>query len=322
MNTITERATSRAGFRHRALLYGGRQEFLDGTIPFIESGLNDEQPILVVVGEAKIALLREALGDEADMVQFADMAQVGHNPARIIPAWRDFVDRHSSSKRGARGIGESLWAGRSADEVAECQRHESLLNLAFAGEHGFDLLCPYDTGALAPGIIDELQRSHPSIVHGARERRSDAYPGLEVLGAPCDAPLPDPPADAEQLRVDMRTLAALRAFVRRRAIEAGIDGATIENLVVGVDELACNSIRHGGGEGMVRVWRRSDTLVCEVRDRGRMDVPLAGRERPDPSQPYGRGLWIANQLCDLVQHRSSAAGTVARLHMRCPPAVR
>ena len=30
----------------------------------------------------------------------------------------------------------------------------------------------------------------------------------------------------------------------------------------------------------------------------------------------GRGVWLANQLCDLVQIRSGAAGTVVRLHAR------
>ena len=29
-----------------------------------------------------------------------------------------------------------------------------------------------------------------------------------------------------------------------------------------------------------------------------------------------KGLWLVNQLCDLVQARTSHAGTVARLHMR------
>ena len=28
-----------------------------------------------------------------------------------------------------------------------------------------------------------------------------------------------------------------------------------------------------------------------------------------------RGLWLANQLCDLVQIRTLPAGTVVRLHM-------
>ena len=33
-------------------------------------------------------------------------------------------------------------------------------------------------------------------------------------------------------------------------------------------------------------------------------------------QPGGYGLWLANQLCDLVQIRSLPAGTAVRLHMR------
>ena len=54
-----------------------------------------------------------ALGDAARGVQFADMHQIGRNPARNIPAWRDFVDRNVAAGRGVRGIGEPIWAGRS-----------------------------------------------------------------------------------------------------------------------------------------------------------------------------------------------------------------
>ena len=56
-------------------------------------------------------------------------------------------------------------------------------------------------------------------------------------------------------------------------------------------------------------------MLCEISDRGRFDEPLAGRVRPAPDQPDGRGLWLVNQLCDLVQIRSSPAGNVVRLHM-------
>ena len=58
------------------------------------------------------------------------MAVLGHNPARIIPAWRDFADAHAGP---IRGIGEPIWPGRGADELVECQLHESLLNVAFDG---------------------------------------------------------------------------------------------------------------------------------------------------------------------------------------------
>jgi hypothetical protein len=52
-----------------------------------------------------------------------------------------------------------------------------------------------------------------------------------------------------------------------------------------------------------------------VRDRGRIDDPLVGRIRPGPEQHRGRGLWLVNQLCDLVQLRTSGNGTIVRMHM-------
>jgi hypothetical protein len=46
-----------------------------------------------------------------------------------------------------------------------------------------------------------------------------------------------------------------------------------------------------------------------------IDDPLAGRERPAGLHDGGRGLWMVNHLCDLVQVRSSPAGTVVRLRL-------
>ena len=96
------------GFRHEAFLYAGRDEFLDGTAAFIRDGLAAGEPTLVVVSAEKIALLRAELGADAEQVQFADMAEVGRNPARIIPAWRDFVGERSDPGRPLRGIGEPI----------------------------------------------------------------------------------------------------------------------------------------------------------------------------------------------------------------------
>jgi hypothetical protein len=68
------------------------------------------------------------------------------------------------------------------------------------------------------------------------------------------------------------------------------------------------------GRGTLRLWRTSEALVCEVADGGVVADPLAGRLAPGTDEPDGRGLWMVNQLCDLVQLRSSAAGTVVRVH--------
>ena len=119
------------GFRHEAFLYAGRDEFVHGTAAFIRDGLGAGEPTLVVVGAEKIALLRAELGSDAGEVQFADMADLGGNPARIIPAWSDFVRERSDPSRPLRGIGEPIDRDRGPAELAECQRHEMLLNLAF-----------------------------------------------------------------------------------------------------------------------------------------------------------------------------------------------
>jgi hypothetical protein len=41
---------------------------------------------------------------------------------------------------------------------------------------------------------------------------------------------------------------------------------------------------------------------------------LAGRHQPGDEAAKGRGLWMVNQLCDLVQLRSGRQGTQVRIH--------
>ena len=67
---------------------------------------------------------------------------------------------------------------------------------------------------------------------------------------------------------------------------------------------------------MLRIWTEGGSLVCEVADDGVITDPLVGRREPPLDRAGGRGLWLANQLCHLVQIRSGAAGTTVRLHAR------
>ena len=302
-------------FRHAALLYAGDDEFLEGTVPFVRDGLEEEQPVLVMVPGPKVELLRDALGVDAREVSFADMTEVGANPGHIIPEWRQFAtDRHVPGGQ-LRGIGEPIWSDRTPAELVECQRHEALLNVAFAGGPAMSLLCPYDTDALEPAVIEEARRSHPLIDEGGHEHHSPHYCGLREAAAPFDEPLPDAPASAIALAFDSSNLDALRMFVTRRAEAAGLPCERGNDLAVAVNELAANSVRHGGGGGIMREWRDGASIVCEVIDNGRIDQPLAGREIPPPGTVGGYGLWLVNQLCDLMQMRTFDGGSVVRIHM-------
>ena len=303
-------------FRHEALLHGGDDGFLDGAFPFVQEGLEAGEPILVAVGPAKIAQMRDALGADADEVHFADMRELGRNPGRITPAWHEFLGEHAGEAGGVRGIGEPVWAGRGPAELSECQLHESLLNLAFADTQGFRLLCPYDVDALDAHVVHEACCSHPVVLEAAGGRASLDFRSEVELLAPFDAPLAPPDGPAQTLGFEHDGLSDVRALVAHGAADAGLAGERTSDIVLAVSEIAANSLRHGGGRGVLRVWLQDGSLVCEVRDRGHIRDPLAGRHQPKPGQPGGWGLWLAHRVCDLVQVRSNPTGTVVRLRMR------
>src|SRR4051812_46389664 len=138
----------RDSFSHEAFFYAGDDEFVDGVGQFIREGAAAGEPTLVVVDARKIGALREALNGEAAGVHFADMAEVGGNPGRLIDAWHEFVDEHGGTDDRLRGVGEPINAQRAGAELVECHHHEALVNVAFAETPDFRLLCPYDTDAL------------------------------------------------------------------------------------------------------------------------------------------------------------------------------
>jgi anti-sigma regulatory factor (Ser/Thr protein kinase) len=302
-------------FTHEALFYDGPDDFVAGTTPFIREGLDAGEPVLVVVGAAKVGALRDELGRDAARVTFGDMGQIGLNPARIIPAWLQFVADRLRPGGSVRGIGEPIWAERSAAELVECQRHESLLNLAFDDGPAWRLMCPYDMDALPPEVLAEAARSHPFVQTRGRVHHSDVYRGLSAIAAPFADRLPDPPDDAHDVRFSAGTIGALRALIGHLATDAGFDDCRRDDLVLAVNELATNSVRYGGGEGRLLLWEEGQELVCEISDRGSIDDPMIGRIPPPVTTDGGRGLWLANQVCDLVQVRSPSTGSVVRLRL-------
>ena len=298
----------RPAFHHEAVFYASEREYLAGTIPEIEGALAADGTVLVAVDEAKTRLLRSALGGRADRVRFTDMERLGRNPACIIPAWREFV---STGAGPLLGIGEPVWPGRSADELIECRRHEALLNLAFDGGGEWRLLCPYDATALDDAVLSDARHNHPHVCELGVSGPSADYVEPQSMLA-WDEPTPAP-ADAAELAFTRADLALVRAVTAAHA--SGLAPDRRDDLVLAVNELAANSMRHGGGRGVLRTWRDAGSLVCEVADGGRIADPLAGRELPPARITGGRGLWMVNHLCDLVEVRTTPDGNTVRLRM-------
>jgi len=278
-------------------------------------GLGAGQPVMVAVIAARIELLRAAMGSDADQVRFVDMAVLGRNPAQIITTWREFVAEHGAKGQPVRGIGEPLWPGRRPAEVIECQLHEALLNVAVGPDTPLWLMCPYDLQALAPDIIAEAARSHPVLHDDQNRRSSTVYGGPGYAARIFEADLPPAPAAAWRRNFGSEDLAALRWDVTNHSRGAGLSAGRSADLALAVHEVAANSLRHGSGNRVLHIWIEHHCLVCEVSDRGRITDLMIGRTTPTWDDEKGRGLWMANQLCDLVQVRSGPARTAVRIHI-------
>jgi anti-sigma regulatory factor (Ser/Thr protein kinase) len=310
--TTTGRLVANA-FHHEALLYRDRAECVAVSLPFIEHGLARDEPVLVAVPGAGLDLLRAQVGEAGGRVTYVDLAEAGRNPGRIIPyVLHAFLARHRPG--AARIVAEPVWPGRSGAEYPACVQHEALVNLAFAGEPAA-IACLYDVARLPADRVADAHRTHPVLVDPAGRSASRAYMEPSALVAAFNQPLGPVPAGAEALTFGAGELAALRVLTGEHARRAGVDDRRAEHLELAVNEIATNSLTHGRGPGVLRLWSEGGSLVAEISGGGRLRDPLVGRIPVPPRQPNGRGLLMVNRLCDLVRTHTSAQGTTTRLYM-------
>jgi anti-sigma regulatory factor (Ser/Thr protein kinase) len=295
---------------HLALFYSDQEEYLEGVLRFAAPAIKAGEPVAVAVPGRKAGLLDARLREAGADPEIFDMVQLGRNPARIIPAVETMLARNPGRK--LHYVGEPIWAERSPEEIREATRHEALINLAWPGA-AIHVLCPYDTVALPDAVLEDAQRTHPQVIMTGQTRPSPLYRGATVP-AESDGPLSAPPPHAAVLPFGIQDLGSVRALVGARATMVGLARERVSDLVLAVNELATNAIRHADGRGILRAWRGPSSLVCQIEDSGHITDPLAGRRVPLPEVAGGLGLWTVNQLCDLVEVRSSQAGTTVRVH--------
>ncbi len=310
--SATATANAVEAFTHPALFYQGPWEYLSETIPFIRAGLAADEPVAVAVPRSRLELLREALGDLVERVRLVDMSEAGRNPGRIIAeVLRAAVDAHPDKR--VRVIGEPIWPGRSDLEYPACVQHEALINMAFSGRSA-TILCPYDVASLDPVVIADAAATHPTLIQSGTSWPSPGYAPEQIMTEHNRA-LPEP-ADATVFPFDAAQLRRARRCAAEHAERIGLAAERVDDVLLAVGEMAANSLRHGGGAGVLRLWTDPGHVVCEVADSGVIDDPLVGRRPAAPGQLSGRGLLMVNHLADLVRMHTTTEGTVVRAYFR------
>ena len=294
------------------MLYTEPEEYAESVLSFLEAGLAVGEAALVFAPQPNVDLLRHRYNGPPGQVAFLDAVDVARNPARILPAARRFSETHAG--RPIRLVGEPGWPGRSTAEMREVMRHEALFNVLFA-DIAATVLCPYDVAGLDASVVTAARQAHPHVMEGGTCSPSASYVDCAVMLALSDQ-LPPAPGDAWTLGFHHEDLAVLRQLSRVCAARFGVRSDRLADLVLAVNEAASNTLAHTEGSGTLRIWQDGDAVVCEVTDAGHMiTADLAGRLQPPTEAKRGRGLWMINQLCDLVELRSNEAGTIVRMHV-------
>ena len=280
-------------------------------MPFIRDGLEAREPVMVAVGALHTKWLRDALDGQAD-VDFVDMEELGRNPAQIIPAWQQFLNTGSGRFRPVRGVGEPIWPGRRPEELVECQLHEAMLNISIDPDTPFWLICPYDAVTLSPAVVEEAHRSHPVIIDAGSYYGSAHYTGSAHVDEMFAAELSELVGQPIATVFTADNVSRLYTYIKLELYVAGLPARAAGDIAATAQQLALNSLQRGAAEVTVQMWSQPHALICEVVDDTVIDDLLLGRRVP--AEDEHDGLWHANQLCDLVQMRSSSAGTTVRLH--------
>ena len=342
-------------FRHQVCVYGSDEEFLAMALPFVEEGFRRGEPVLAATTSANLELLSEALGDRADRLDFAETAYFGRRPPQRVAAferyWRHTAANGQSAANGqnaadgaaggaaprhVRIIAEPVWAGRSRAEAAAWKQMESQLN-ALLTDTNIWMICPYDSRIAGPDVLADALRTHPHRIDGTRTTASDDY--LEPVHfraqSPAAAPLEPPPARAARLSWSSPApgSAHLRGFVADHALHLGLERERAELLVLAVAEVA-RLLAHAAAEaedpdpvapsadGSVAIWSKARTVSVELTQPGprpadsALDDPTLGYRLPRPDGPQpGEGLWLARQICESVEVRTSETGCTVRMEL-------
>ncbi|WP_328498196.1 sensor histidine kinase [Streptomyces sp. NBC_00414] len=321
---------TRTGFVHQALCYGSDEDFVDGALTFTLDGLEADDTVLAALAPRNIGLLGQALGHRCEEVEFVDAEDWYGCPSRTLGRYDAYCAEHDTDAAGrpsrVRIIGEPIWPGRGEFETREWMRYESLLNVAFA-DTGHWILCPYDARALSAEVVCSASRTHPELALGARETAASAcYADPADFYAECDAARPRGlPAGRDDIPFGRDRSAHVRHALRSYARDLGVPEQRMHDMVAAVHEVVVNSVRHGGGRGILRLRDDVEYVICEVSDVGARPPnpapPFPGHLPPDRRAVNGHGMWVVRQLSDLLTETLDPAGSIVRLYFKKSVAV-
>jgi anti-sigma regulatory factor (Ser/Thr protein kinase) len=299
-------------FRHGLVLHDGPADALALLLP-LASAVRERGGILALgVSDEVAGGLRERLGTDG-ITSLTPLTRAARESAQTVAAWRARELRALSS--GEREI--LVLAEHDPDldgpDGTYWTEYEAALNISLGGLP-VTQVCAYPQLPLHRVVADAAVANHAYLLHGAELVGNPDHrePSEVFTSMPVSAPYLLGPPDVF-LRYNTFELSRVRRAVEDAVRDSRLDAERAEDMVLAVNEIATNAVEHGSAQAELFVWASDDELVCELHDEGDLALPLIGLAPPHPSQPRGRGTWIARQLCDALHVWHDDSGTHVRL---------
>jgi anti-sigma regulatory factor (Ser/Thr protein kinase) len=304
-------------FRHGAALVSSPADLLDVALPFLDEGLSAGDLVVLSSTPDVDDLLRRELGRRARGLETdTGLSLLGARAPDVFTHARQYA--HRAAQGGSGRVRVLSEVPVNVDDREE-MRIEAVANHVMA-TLPVTTLCLYDTGRLSSSLVTSARATHPCTVAGTTWTDSPTFDDpegyLRALPVPRQ-PLED--TDPLVAILDAPTLPELRH--RLIGVLPGLvrGDEQLEDLRLGISEVAANAFRHGTRPVSGRLWSDGSHLVCEITDSGTtFDNPLAGFI---PAHGFdlgrgGMGLWLARKLFDHVDLFPRPSGFTVRLSTR------
>jgi anti-sigma regulatory factor (Ser/Thr protein kinase) len=293
--------------RHHGFVYESDDDYVARSVAFLREGLEAGEACIVANTRDAIALMRDALGPDAERVAYVDVSSTYTRPARAVAAYYGTFLEHLRTARSVRAVAD-FQVGPTPEEWDDWTAYEAITNVAYSHLPVW-VVCTYDAGGLPDPVLEVAWRTHPEVLSDGGQANVHFEDPRELVRKLSPEPEPLPELRSFSTGEDLE---AFRERLARELMAEKVPQAKALDMLVAGTEIASNALRHGGGIEEVRVGRAYGRFVCEVADRGSgFDDPLAGYLAP--REGAGTGLWITRQLAWRLEFFNAPQGFSARI---------
>ena len=303
-------------YRHEALFFASPQALLEASVPWLRGGLDAGEVIALACDTENNAVLSAALGDHP-AVRVLPQERIYHKAVDAVAFYHELsITAVAADHARVRVLGKVAF-DTSVRGLEEWLRFEAVCNHALASLPLWSV-CAYYTPDLPHSLVDTALATHPWLrtADGTTSPNPDyVAPGRLLNGAAPLSPTPDGEAATVVLE-HAGDLGELRDWLRARLEDVDTTAERAETVLLTVNEVAGNGLRHGRPPVRVTLWATPAHILCDVTDSGPgIADPLAGYTPPDPLRlaEHGAGLWITRRLCDEVMTARGRTDFTVRL---------